>query len=128
MASAGAAAVALSPIDRAGAARRLLVTGTLMEGAASQIMLRAHADATAPYRGTGRAGTLARTARALTVAGTATTLTLGRRRRTAAVTGAALTLAGSLCERLCVSEAGVESARDPGATIGPQRRRLAASG
>jgi len=125
MASAGAAAVALSPVDGAGAARRLLGAGVVVEGVASQAMERLHPDACGPYRGTGRAATLARAARALTVAGTTIALTLGRRRRSAATVGAAMVLAGALFERLCVSEAGVESARDPRATIGPQRRRLA---
>ncbi len=128
MASAGAAAAALSPVDQAGAARRLLTAGAVVETVAAGIMERAHGDASAPYRGTSRAASLARAATALTVVGTVASLTLGRRRRPAAVAGAALALAGSLCRRLCVSEAGVESARDPGATIGPQRLRLSTSG
>jgi hypothetical protein len=130
MASAGAAAVALSPVDGADVAiaRRLLAAGVVVEGTASQVMERAHPDACAPYRGTGRAAVLARTARALTVTGTAVALTVGRRRRPAAAAGGALVLVGALCDRLCVSAAGVESARDPRATIGPQRRRLTRTG
>jgi len=129
MASAGAAAVALSPVNGpgAGAARRLLGAGVVVEGVASQAMERLHPDACAPYRGAGRAATLAGRARALTVAGATIALTLGRRRRPAAIAGAALVLTGALFERLCVSEAGVESARAPQATVGPQRRRLDAA-
>jgi len=123
MASAGAAVVALSPVAQAGAARRLLIAGVVMEGAASQIMERRHVDACAPYRGAGRASSLARAARVLTVAGTAVTLTLGRRGRSGAAAGAAVVLAGALFERLCVSEAGVESARDPRTTVALQNRR-----
>jgi len=121
--------VALSPVSGpgAGVARRLLGAGVVVEGVASQAMERLHPEACAPYRGAGRAATLAGRARALTVAGTTVALTLGRRRRPAAVAGAALVLTGALFERLCVSEAGVESAHDPHATVRPQRRRLDAT-
>jgi hypothetical protein len=123
-AAAGAAAVLLSPVDRAGAGRRLLLAGAVVEGAASQVMERAHPGACAVYRGGGRACVLASWARGLTVAGSALALSVGRRRRSAAAAGAVMALAGSLLERLCVAEAGVESARDPAATIRPQRERV----
>lgn len=48
---------------------------------------------------------------------------VGRRRLGTAVGGAALP-AGSLCTRFAVYYAGFQSARDPRATVGPQRDRL----
>ena len=39
--------------------------------------------------------------------------------------GAALVLAGCVCERFSVFEAGRQSALDPAATVDPQRARLA---
>ncbi|HKP99812.1 MAG TPA: polysulfide reductase, partial [Actinomycetes bacterium] len=49
----------------------------------------------------------------------------GRRRRALTVTGAALTLAGSACERWAVYKAGFQSARDPRYIVEPQRARMA---
>ncbi|WP_371667764.1 polysulfide reductase NrfD [Streptomyces sp. NBC_00289] len=71
----------------------------------------------------GRAGTLLRTARLLTVAGAAGAVLLGDRRGPAVASGLAL-LAGSACTRFGVFAAGVASARDPKYTVGPQREQL----
>ncbi|MFE6401037.1 NrfD/PsrC family molybdoenzyme membrane anchor subunit [Streptomyces alboflavus] len=71
----------------------------------------------------GRAGTLLRTAQALTLAGATGAVVLGRGRRAAVVSGLAL-LAGSACTRFGVFAAGVASARDPKYTVGPQRERV----
>ena len=71
----------------------------------------------------GRAGRLMTASRALTVTGALGSL-LGRRSRLAAgVSGAAL-VAGSVCTRFGVFEAGQQSARDPKYTVVPQRERL----
>jgi hypothetical protein len=122
MASAGAAAAMLTPRAHAGPARRLLVAGAALEVAAAQAMVQRLGDLAEPYRG-GRAGGLARAARALTAAG-ATLVTLrGRRSRLAAGLGGAAVLAGSVCERWAVFEAGQASAADPKYTMGPQRQR-----
>lgn len=51
---------------------------------------------------------------------------LGRRRLGAAA-GGLLLLGGSACERFAVCHAGFQSARDPQATVGPQRARTAAA-
>ncbi|MEU8979314.1 NrfD/PsrC family molybdoenzyme membrane anchor subunit [Streptomyces sp. NPDC048309] len=69
----------------------------------------------------GRAGTLLRAARLLTVAGAASGLLLGRRSRPAAVAGGLALLAGSACTRFGVFAAGVASAEDPKYTVLPQR-------
>jgi formate-dependent nitrite reductase membrane component NrfD len=123
-ASAGAAAVALTPVRQAGPARRMAVAGVVIEVVATQVMERAHGDVMGPYHGEGPAARLARRAKALAVAGGAVTAIAGRRRRWAAVAGAAMVLAGSALERFSVFRAGIESARDPAATVGPQRRRV----
>ncbi|MET7457142.1 hypothetical protein ABZT03_35745 [Streptomyces sp. NPDC005574] len=71
----------------------------------------------------GRAGTLLRTARVLTVAGAAGAVLLGEHRAAAVTSGLAL-LAGSACTRFGVFAAGVASARDPEYTVLPQREHL----
>jgi hypothetical protein len=77
----------------------------------------------APYE-SGGPGRLSRLARACAVAGAGLTATGGRRDRRLAAAGGAATLAGSLLERWAVYRAGFASARDPAATIAPQRARL----
>jgi hypothetical protein len=71
----------------------------------------------------GTAGRLMRAAKVLTVAGAAGSLLAGRSRAVAVASGAAL-LAGSVCTRFGVFEAGQESAKDPKYTVVPQRERL----
>jgi hypothetical protein len=72
----------------------------------------------------GRAGTLAKGAEACTAAGAVLVVAAGHRRNVAAAAGALL-CAGSALTRFSVFRAGFESAADPAATIGPQRRRSA---
>jgi formate-dependent nitrite reductase membrane component NrfD len=121
-ASAGAAGMLLTRPRDAGPARRLLLAGAIVEELTSAVMERRLGDVGGPYH-SGRAGRYARTARSLTLAGTALGVLGGRRRATAGI-GGALTLAGALCRRFAVFEAGFQSARDPRATVEPQRRRL----
>ena len=71
----------------------------------------------------GRAGSLMTAAKALTVCGAAGSVVAPRRRWVAALSGAAF-LAGSVCTRCGIFEAGQESARDPKYTVIPQRERL----
>ncbi|WP_405463286.1 polysulfide reductase NrfD [Streptomyces jietaisiensis] len=75
----------------------------------------------------GRAGTLLKTAKALTVGGAVTAAVLGRRSRVAAVAAGAALLAGSACTRFGVFAAGTASAEDPKYTVVPQRERLEAA-
>jgi formate-dependent nitrite reductase membrane component NrfD len=70
----------------------------------------------------GRAGTLMRLSKALTITGAAGAVFAGRNRRIASVAGAAL-LAASACTRFAIFEAGQASARDPKYTVVPQRAR-----
>ncbi|MFJ8553306.1 NrfD/PsrC family molybdoenzyme membrane anchor subunit [Streptomyces sp. NPDC093676] len=68
----------------------------------------------------GRAGTLLRASRVLTLAGGLAAACLGHRRPAAVASGLAL-LAGSVCTRFGVFAAGVASAEDPKYTVVPQR-------
>jgi formate-dependent nitrite reductase membrane component NrfD len=120
-ASAGAAATLLTPAAHAAPARRLAVAGVAVEGLAMQVMQR-RLGALGDVYHEGRAGRFATAAQALTVGGAAL-VGLAGRRRWAAVAGAGMVLAGAACERWTVYEAGVQSARDPKHTVGPQRRR-----
>jgi polysulfide reductase-like protein len=122
-ASAGAAATVLTPAAEAGPARRLAVGGALLELGAVQVMERRLGELGEPYH-QGSAGRFARAAKACTAAGAGLVALGGRRRRGVAVAGAALLLAGSVCERWAVYKAGFQSARDPRYVVGPQRERL----
>jgi hypothetical protein len=126
MASAGAAAAALTPAAHAGPARRLTLAGAAIEIAAGQAMEQRLGELADPYRD-GEAARYAGPAKALTALGVLAVAGAGRRSRAAAVVGGAAVLAGSLLQRLTVFRAGFESAHDPKYTVGPQRRRLEAS-
>lgn len=121
-ASAAGTALVFTPAAHAGPARRLAVMGAALEVAASRVMESRLGDVAGPYDD-GRAGRLARAAEACTVAGALLVLLAGRR-RPAAVTAGVLLCAGGMLTRFSVLRAGFESAADPAATIGPQRRRI----
>ncbi len=70
-----------------------------------------------------RPGQLLRAAKALTGAGAVAVVT-SRGRRPAAIAGGLAVPAGGLLERWGIFEAGVASAQDPKATVGPQRDRI----
>jgi hypothetical protein len=72
----------------------------------------------------GHAGTMVKTAKALTLGGALGATVFGRTRVGAVVSGVAL-MAGSLLTRFGVFEAGIESAKDPKYTVQPQKERLA---
>ena len=121
-ASAAGVAMAFTPVDQTGPARRLAVLGATLEVGAFRAMESRLGDAATPYK-QGTAGRLAKAAEACTVAGALVALARGRRRVPAVVAGALLA-GGSVLTRLSVFRAGFESAADPEATIGPQRRRI----
>jgi hypothetical protein len=126
MASAGAATALLTPAADAGPARRLAVTGAVVELAAGQVMEHRLGELAEPYH-QGVAGRYARLAKGCTAAGAAAIGLAGRRRRPLAMAGAGLLLAGSALERLAVYKAGFQSARDPKYVVKPQRARLEAA-
>jgi formate-dependent nitrite reductase membrane component NrfD len=121
-ASAGAAATLLLPPVDARPARRLAVAGALAQNAVMKSMERRLGFLGEPYT-EGQAGAAAKVARAASLGG-AGLLALGGRRRTAAVAGSALLLAGEIALRWSVFKAGIQSARDPKYTVRPQRERL----
>jgi polysulfide reductase-like protein len=123
--SAGAAALLTTPPEAAAPARRLAVGGAVSGIAATEVMTRRLGPLGAPY-GSGAAGRLKRAALALSAAGAGIVAGPGARSRPAAMAGGALLLGGALCERWSVFRAGFQSAADPQATIGPQRRAIAA--
>jgi hypothetical protein len=122
-ASAGAAATALTPPRHAAPARRLAIGGAVAETLATQLMERRRGD-TGSVFGEGTAGRLAKAATGLTITGAAVLGGSARRWRAGAMAGAAMLIAGSVCERWAVFRAGFVSAADPAATVGPQRQRL----
>jgi polysulfide reductase-like protein len=113
-ASAGAAVALVAPARQAGPPRRYALIGAVLELAATRRMHARLGELAAPYHDS-RA---TRVASALTAGGAM--LLAGRRRRT----GALALLAGSASQRWAVFRAGVASAADPQATIGPQRAGL----
>jgi formate-dependent nitrite reductase membrane component NrfD len=123
--SASAAALLTTPPAAAAPARRLAVGGAVVGIAATEVMTRRLGALGAPY-GSGAAGRLKQAALGLTAAGAGVVAGLGARSRPAAMAGGALLLGGALCERWSVFRAGFQSAADPDATIGPQRRAIAA--
>jgi hypothetical protein len=124
-ASAGAAALILTPPSHATPARRLVILGVVVEGASMQVMLRRLGELGEPYK-SGRAGAYAKLAKALSIVGAASVTARGRRRNGAAL-GGALVLAGAIFERWTIFKAGFQSAADPKYTVGPQRERIEAS-
>jgi formate-dependent nitrite reductase membrane component NrfD len=123
LASAGAAATLLTPPVHAGPARRVAVTGAVAELAIDAAMRRRLGEIGEVYERE-EAGRFHRAAAAATATGAALVAAGGARRRWLTAAGSVTLLAGSVCQRWAVYRAGFQSARDPAATIGPQRRRL----
>jgi len=124
-ATAGAGlALAGSPIAETVPVRRLAVAGACVELVAERLMARSLGMVSETLE-TGSAGRKMRAAKALTALGAAGAVVAGRSRPVAALAGAAL-VAGSLCTRLGIFEAGMMSAQDPKYTVVPQRERLQA--
>ena len=124
--SGGGVALLTTPPEEAGPARMMALAGAGLELAAETRMTSRLGLVAEPYD-TGRAGRWLRSAQALTAAGTLGALAGRRSRVVTALSGAAL-LAGSLCTRFGIFEAGKASATDPKYTVVPQRERLEAGG
>lgn len=122
-ASAGALAVAATPVRHAGPARRLAVAGAAAELVGTQVMERKLGDLGEPYH-EGAAGRFAKLAKGLTGAGGAIVAARAERSRRDAVLGGALLAAGALAERWSIFKAGFQSASDPKYVVGPQRQRI----
>ncbi|MGH1562574.1 NrfD/PsrC family molybdoenzyme membrane anchor subunit [Mumia sp. DW29H23] len=128
--SAAAAAAGLgligAPPSETGPVRRLAAAGAALELAMEARMERSMGITAEPLH-QGRAGRLMRASRVLTAAGAVGAVLAGRSRAAAAASGLAL-LAGSVCTRFGIFEAGQESAKDPKYTVVPQRERLQREG
>jgi formate-dependent nitrite reductase membrane component NrfD len=123
LASAGAAALVLTPPRHAAMARRLAIGGVALElGAVTALERGLPEDVVEPYH-LGEPGRFGRLAKALSATGAAA-VALGGRRRPVAVAGGLAVLAGSMCERWSVFRAGRVSAGDPKYTVAPQRLRI----
>jgi len=113
----------------AGPARRVAVTGAVLELAATTALERRVGYARKAYT-EGRAGRLLRAARAATAAGAVAAaaggLVTGKRGCTLSIAGGLLLNAASAATRFGVFDAGMVSSRDPAYTVVPQRERLAA--
>jgi hypothetical protein len=117
-----------APAGQQGPAVTFAVLGAATELTAKQLLVRRLGETARPYQ-KGRPGKLMRVAEALTASALAGGV-LGWRSRSASgpvirASGLALVAASALT-RFGVFEAGQESARDPGYTVGPQRERLQA--
>jgi hypothetical protein len=123
-ASAGAAAMILTPVQDAGPARRLAIGGALVEMGAVEVMKRRLGRLVAEPYGQGEAGRYDKLSKAFSGVGAAVTAFAGRKSRSAAAAGGAMILAGAALERWAVFKAGFQSARDPKYTVMPQRERL----
>jgi formate-dependent nitrite reductase membrane component NrfD len=122
LAAASGLGLAGTPVAQTGPARRLALGAAAVELLMERRMEHSMGMTAEPLH-TGKAGRLMRAATALTAGGAVGSLLAGRNRAVAVVSGAAL-MAGSLCTRLGIFEAGQESARDPKYTVVPQRERL----
>jgi hypothetical protein len=122
LASGAGATLVTSPTAEVGPSRRLAVLGAAAELAGSHLVEHRLGLASEAFR-TGQAGRLMTAARYLTAAGAAGAL-LGRRNRLVSVLSGAALLAGSICTRFGVYEAGKASAVDPKYTVVPQRERV----
>lgn len=119
-AAGGLGMLAVGPVAAAPAVR-FAVLGAATELTARSMLLRRLGEGAGPYQA-GRAGGLMEAGEVLTAAGLSGAILAARSRTAAALSGMAL-LAASACTRFGIFEAGRGSARDPAATIGPQRER-----
>lgn len=118
------AAMISTPTAETAPVRALAGTSAAFELVMDQLLERRLGEEGQPLH-EGVAAKYHKAARVLTAAGGIGAVLAGRNRVGAALSGAAL-LAGSLCTRMAIYKAGLESAKDPIYTIRPQRRRAAA--
>ena len=122
-AASGGLGMVTAPLAETGPARMLAVIGATVELVVEHQMEHSMGfTAGALHEGT--PGRLMRASKILTAVGGASALLLGRRHRAFAVASGLALVAGSVCTRFGVFEAGQESARDPKYTVVPQRERL----
>jgi hypothetical protein len=123
LASASGAALLLTAPADAVIPRRLGVLGAVLSVCATARMEHRLGELASPYHEGGAAAGWTRGAKALTAAGGLLLTVRSGRRRGRPVLAAVALLAGSGLERWAIFKAGVASAGDPAATVGPQRAR-----
>lgn len=111
----------MAPLHDSAPARMLAVGGMALEALAGLRMETVHGVVSEPYK-KGKGGRLLKIARALNLGGGWLAIAGSRNRPMSALAGAAF-VAGSVCTRFAVFEAGLQSARDPKYTVVPQRER-----
>jgi hypothetical protein len=124
LASGAGATLVSTPLGQSGPARRLAVIGAAAELAGSHVIEHNLGIASEAFH-EDEPRRLMTAARWLTAAGAVGAVVSRRSRLASALSGLAL-LAGSLCTRFGVYEAGKASAADPRYTVVPQRERLRA--
>jgi hypothetical protein len=118
--SAGAIAVAATPLEHAAPARRLAIAGALAEVGANELMHYRLGEIGEPYEH-GAGAVFSRVSAACNLAGAALLYWRGSRSRPVAVAAGALLCAGALSARWSTYKAGFASASDPRYVVGPQR-------
>lgn len=108
--------------EESGPAARLAVLGAVTELTAKSMLVGRLGPVAAPYQ-SGRAGACMQAGEILTAGGLATAVLGGGSRALTAAAGVSL-LTASAVTRFGVFEAGRASARDPAATVAPQRERV----
>jgi hypothetical protein len=124
MAGGGGLCMVFTPVDEAGPARKMAVTGAAIELVMVHQVENDESIVSEPYH-VGRAGKFMKAAKACTASGAGLAVVAGRTRLGAVASGTLLA-AGSLLTRFGVFDAGMVSARDPKYTVIPQRERMAA--
>ena len=122
--SAGAMAVATTPVSSARPARRLALLGAALEGPLMELMIHRLGEHGEVYR-KGIPGLLANVSRASIATGGVVVALRGGSSRAAAIVGGALLSAGALATRHCVFRGGFRSAADPRYVVGAQRAAIA---
>jgi hypothetical protein len=125
--SAGAAVVAITPVQDAAPARRLALAGAVLELVTEKVMEKRLGEQGEPYE-QGLPHRLSQATQACLVAGGGLLAWRGSRSRAAAVAGATLLLAGALSTRWSVFKAGFASVADPKYVVRSQRQRIARAG
>ncbi len=116
-------AMVTSPTAQTTAVRRLALGAAAIETVAFQRMQKSLGPLLSEPLHHGEAGKLVRASEILTIGGAVGAVLFGRNRIGAIASGLAL-LAGSVCTRFGVFEAGLHSAKDPKYTVIPQRERV----
>ncbi len=122
-AASGGLGMVTAPLSETGPARLVAVLGATLELVVEHRMEQSMGF-TAGALHEGLPGRLMRASKILTAVGGTSALLVGRRHRAFAVASGLALVAGSVCTRFGVFEAGQESARDPKYTVVPQRERL----